>query len=139
MTEDIEYGDYQGGNVVSFDNDMLKEWVKNINIDLSHDSINSQFGLMEVLLFEGEYMPFINRNGNKVFAGRDWTGFPEKYPTALDNSLNIKSGKNKIYLNNKDVTDKMKKRYDNFVYFCKRLEDSNETGSIWYYWKGGKL
>lgn len=139
MIEDIEYGDYQGGNQVSFDSNMIKEWLNNIPMNMSDQSISDAYGLVETLLFEGEYMPFIHRNCNREFVGRDWTRFPTQHPRIIEKSLNIKGEKNKIYLNNKDVTEKLRIRYNKFLDLCKELQNRNELGAIWYYWKGEKL
>jgi len=139
MIEDIEYGNYQGGNTVSFDNEMIKEWLTNIPINMSDLSVSDSYGLVEALLFEGECMPFINRNSNKMFVGRNWDGFPTQHPKPIYKSLNIKGDKNKIYLNSKDITEKMKRRYDEFLKLCNELKERNELGAIWAHWKGSKL
>jgi len=146
MIEDIEYGDYQHGNQVSFDNDMIKKWVNTIPIDISNDSITPTFALIETLLFEGEYMPFIRRNANqklvdsKFIQTSSWlSGKFDGYMEYKHESLNIKGEKNKIYLNNKDVTEKLRVRYNKFLNLCKELQNKNELGAIWYYWKGEKL
>jgi len=140
---DIEYADYQHGNQVSFDNDMIKDWVKRLPISLNDDAINSQYGLIEALLFEGEYMPCLRRNGNSEFTGYDWTdtGFPNYTPIAHPRrvSLGLKGEANKIILNKKDITEKMKKRYEEFLDLCGELQKRDELGAIWYYWKGSKL
>jgi len=136
---DIEYGDYQNCNQVSFDNEMIKIWLNDIPINMSDLSVSETFGLVEALLFEGEYMPFISRNSNTKIIGHECVGSPTQHYKYIHESLNIKSGKNKIYLNNKDVTEKLRKRYDKFLKLCNELKEKNELGSIWYYWKGEKL
>lgn len=142
----IEYGDYQEGNSISFDNEILKKWLEKINEIFSNANICGMtdcFSLMSVLLYEGEVMPFIRRNNNIRFVGYTFkdSGFPRYDAIPIPNyiSLNLKSESNKIYWNNIDVTNIIKERYREFYALCIELNNDKKLEKIWYYWNGGKL
>lgn len=128
----IEYCKYQEGNRVSFDNDLLEELLTQINEIFMRENIvcfSDTMDYLDVLLFEGNYMPFLSRMSiDHVTYG--------PFPIHENLEKTMKHGKNKIFVNNVDKTKLIKQIHEKFIKLCNEIQD---LGSIYAHWKGNKI